>query len=145
MSLYGWFMYTPVWLLCVVNLPDVYWLPLSMRRDIPRAMPGSAFPNSRASAMETGSRAAKRFPFLHTCHPMHSAFQCSTHPNAHPQPSSRVNTLAPSDAHMTLGSSVINSPSCSRGGEAGTRWGDRRLFSLMMRRTRLRATLMPLP
>src|SRR5674536_228316 len=88
-------------LTCVVNLPDVYWLPLSMRRDIPRAMPRSVDRNSRSSAMETGSSAAKRFPFLHTCHPMHSAFQCSTVANTHPQPSSSVNTLAPSAVSYT--------------------------------------------
>ena len=62
-----------------------------------------------------GSRAAKRWPTLHTCHPTHSAFQWSTAANVQTQPSSTVSTRTPSVPHMTWGAAVMMVPAWSTG------------------------------
>lgn len=51
-----------------------------------------------------GCRVANRSPFLVTCQPTHSAFQCSTAVNSPHQPSSEVNTLVPSVTPHDIGS-----------------------------------------
>src|SRR5512144_202908 len=58
-------------------------------------------------------------------------------------PSLTVGTTAPSAPHMTFGASVVIEPSWSFAGRGGRRCGERRLFSPMIRSTRLRPTRMP--
>ena len=65
----------------------------------------------RPSPCAIGSNAAKRLPILHTCHPTHSAFQCSTAAKTQTQPSSTVNTRTPSVPHITFGACVTTVPS----------------------------------
>src|SRR5512144_629768 len=72
-----------------------------------------------------------------------SAFQCSATMNSVTLPSLTVGTTAPSAPHMTFGASVVIEPSWSFAGRGGRRCGESRLFSPMIRSTRLRPTRMP--
>jgi hypothetical protein len=64
---------------------------------------------------------------------MHSVFQCSTATKSQPQPSSTVETLAPSVPHMTLAAWVMITPAWRLGWPRRLRWGERRWFSRMSR------------
>ena len=65
----------------------------------------------RRAAAELGISRSVLHRALHTCHPMHSAFQCSTAAKIQPHPSSSVNTRTPSVPHITLGAWVMTLPS----------------------------------
>ena len=90
-----------------------------------------------------GSRAAKRWPTLHTCHPTHAAFQWSTAANVQTQPSSTVSTRTPSVPHMTWGAEVMMVPAWRTGSPWRPRWGDRSPCARITRSTRERATRIP--
>src|SRR5512147_521499 len=77
------------------------------------------------------------------CQPRPSAFQCSATMNSVTLPSLTVGMTAPSAPHMTFGASVVIDPSWSFAGRGGRRCGESRLFSPMIRSTRLRPTRMP--
>src|SRR5512147_1360687 len=74
------------------------------------------------------------------CQPRPSAFQCSATMNSVTLPSLTVGMTAPSAPHMTFGALVVIDPSWSFAGRGGRRCGESRLFSPMIRSTRLRPT-----
>src|SRR5512132_1433930 len=80
---------------------------------------------------------------LATCQPRPSAFQCSATMNSVTFPSSTVGITAPSAPHMTFGASVVIELPWSFAGRGGRRCGESRLFSPMIRSTRVRLTRMP--
>lgn len=127
----------------VLECPERYWVACSIRSNSPLAAAAPTEPKRALISMETGCSAANRSPFLVTCQPTHSAFQCSTAVNSQHQPSSEVKTLVPSVPHMTLGAAVMILPSCFLGCPWTTRCGDSKLFSRMRHNTRLRPTLIP--
>ena len=97
----------------------------------------------RRSPWAIGSSAANRLPTLHTCHPTHSAFQCSTAVKIQPHPSSNVKTRTPSVPHITFGACVTIVPACTRAAPWRPRCGESSLCARITRSTRVRATRIP--
>ena len=97
----------------------------------------------RRSPWAIGSSAANRLPTLHTCHPTHSAFQCSTAVKIQPHPSSNVKTRTPSVPHITFGACVTIVPACTRAAPWRPRCGESSLCVRITRSTRVRATRIP--
>ena len=82
-------------------------------------------------------------PTLHTCHPTHSAFQCSTAVKIQPHPSSNVKTRTPAVPHITFGACVTIVPACTRAVPWRPRCGESSLCARITRSTRVRATRIP--
>ena len=97
----------------------------------------------RQSPWAIGSSAANRLPTLHTCHPTHSAFQCSTAVKIQPHPSSNVKTRPPSVPHITFGACVTIVPACTRAVPWRPRCGESSLCARITRSTRVRGTRIP--